>query len=1733
MLEIDIPPELSAEPHVKDNQTLSKSVSDKVICMEDEGLLSEQNVKDDDLQCKSNKSLDLKESDSSGKLTEVSLLVTELQNSPGQPSDEHNECTVAISLEQTGLSNDPSNGSSCMCLGDQKVPLYSCTSNNMSKRTQGECDIQEGLVLCKDSFICKELECSDIGESRASLLSTRFEGNMTENDTRPKQNCLMHMQNVSQSKDVCAQQPLDMTSCKESQHKKDCLCTPVSNNSLVVKEESHLEEVGSLNISKYLLSESLKCFNAIESVTLQPNIQTTVDNMCAKSYDTQECSNLLNTGKCDVHIQSVSSDCLEDLNCPNNLEKVDGMTQELQYTILQNEKLPLISNVAQLPTVNCTTQLMDLHSTEPNLGCDTILSCRIATSTDSDKTTGKQSEGNLLSSGFENLNAITKPKNSMFSSHSQSSSTSLAINTSLGSDNFQVHCQTPPAECQSVADRASPLGITPQMSLVPYVDIFRFLLKPPSVPDALSLNRTNTIFKKAKFQKLKLWNYLKYDRLPWWEYKKHSFLVHFSGQLNSIKPLLLKWPDDKCNVPKSPLRGRAIWTQRVEKSNEGVPSRNVNPTIGQATFLSSGSEAANVKLLSCSPVVEIRSEGESKSYSQVKDACLQKPKNCTHTSFSSSRIVQSTVLQEDKLISPLNCSKIKRRSTHMSTRSSNKLNYKGSSEYLHTMIHLEPSASSIHQDSTINIQSFFVCNQPSHFKLFEGKKSPPEKQVGTLKRKRICSRPEKPLPTNKKALTLKCNRPLSIDCPTHPTCCRKEMGVTVNENCTPKRQPQILTWMIQEAKRPKTSHESCGQPPSLDMKGCIDTSFQKSLNLHPPSGKDTSKITKIRDLSRNKYMTSEISMRRQPSRKCKSIFMQKYNIPNSSMQTCKPSKAFPTHTCNFTNRRLLPSKYSVPKVTSYTYVEKVRKDVLPLDKCTAEQTLLHQLSAIASRLTAPCEISPRSMASSSTTKLVPFRNVQLQARKLLNVFSCVNMKINSQLAGNIDFPSSRDHLLSQFMDLYPSYLTSSFSLPTLNATMFPVSFHMKIEPGVLSDFIKFSPPDYMFKSVLPVTNSKQLSEWTLSFFLSPHFPATSESIQLLTHWNPHFRCLGTSKSDSCYRDKFKRKSGCSMLGLHTVLALSSPGCYRLWTRKRNLGSRIPTVQKLSVTHFAHGLKGLPPQFSWKKELFSSLAFSLGRVMSMWSRHGFSVNSDFATPHPHCSSQNPNQSLSMSVPFLNPATDLIPKNSLTPHEPQLQVVSSWQEKYSCLSNRISTLSEHANRLFLDEDGGRGLSCSLFTRQDKDANSLNCLPYQQQGDFFSLFTEQVSGFELPPPLSTEQSNGLSHIHCVSLEQDGVLEPPNILSNVQANSILSTEQSKELRPPSNLSLQQEAFKPTHYLPIDQDNSCEPTCQLSTEKDKSSGPSCSLSSAQGNGLGQSCGMSIEHGNGLGHLCNLSNKQHIGIKLLHYLIAQQEVPRFPGCMTLEEKKGIEVTDVVPSEQGNDVKTPCSLSPPQANSLEAPHSLPDLKQSELGNHNVSILQDSHDPPCIVIRSNMQVCPVEKKEKLNIPHAKAEPQNQENEKEEGKQRPLKVSEFPIRKTIQKLPLDLTPMGLPRPRRVNKKEYSLEDIYTNKNYKSPPARSLETIFEEPKEKNGVFISLSQTKRKRILEFRDCTLPRPKRAKYKVRVLTICKRGRRAAVEKKQLDALLIQKLMDLENILLEQEALENNSSAEQPS
>ncbi|KAJ7989542.1 hypothetical protein DPEC_G00305620 [Dallia pectoralis] len=92
---------------------------------------------------------------------------------------------------------------------------------------------------------------------------------------------------------------------------------------------------------------------------------------------------------------------------------------------------------------------------------------------------------------------------------------------------------------------------------------------------------------------------------------------------------------------------------------------------------------------------------------------------------------------------------------------------------------------------------------------------------------------------------------------------------------------------------------------------------------------------------------------------------------------------------------------------------------------------------------------------------------------------------------------------------------------------------------------------------------------------------------------------------------------------------------------------------------------------------------------------------------------------------------------------------------------------------------------------------------------------------------------------------------------------------------------------------------------------------------------------------------------------------------------------------------------------------------------------------------------------------------------------KVSSIRIRKALPKPLHNLTPMGLPKPIRVKKKEFSLEEIYTNKNFIKPPERRLETVFEVPlNRRDGSQALLGQKRVKRFLEFPELGVVRKPR-------------------------------------------------------
>nr|XP_033503092.1 uncharacterized protein wu:fi75a02 [Epinephelus lanceolatus] len=142
---------------------------------------------------------------------------------------------------------------------------------------------------------------------------------------------------------------------------------------------------------------------------------------------------------------------------------------------------------------------------------------------------------------------------------------------------------------------------------------------------------------------------------------------------------------------------------------------------------------------------------------------------------------------------------------------------------------------------------------------------------------------------------------------------------------------------------------------------------------------------------------------------------------------------------------------------------------------------------------------------------------------------------------------------------------------------------------------------------------------------------------------------------------------------------------------------------------------------------------------------------------------------------------------------------------------------------------------------------------------------------------------------------------------------------------------------------------------------------------------------------------------------------------------------------------------------------------------------------------------------------------------------RVSQIRIRRASPRETL-LTPMGLPKVKRLKKKEFSLEEIYTNKNYKSPTTkRSLETIFEEPREKDGALLLIGQQRRRRLLLFPDFTQPRKRKRPQGAGLPVAMVPRKRAAArrhchgagdDESDLDVMLVERLSALEDFLTRQ-------------
>lgn len=300
---------------------------------------------------------------------------------------------------------------------------------------------------------------------------------------------------------------------------------------------------------------------------------------------------------------------------------------------------------------------------------------------------------------------------------------------------------------------------------------------------------------------------------------------------------------------------------------------------------------------------------------------------------------------------------------------------------------------------------------------------------------------------------------------------------------------------------------------------------------------------------------------------------------------------------------------------------------LKFRKCTKEPALLSKLSAIASKLLVPATSihTLESLPYSSEILPVAARYSQRRSKNLLEAFSCINRNLHSRWADSwctkmFSFQSLA--LYSVGSTKIPSLESSNNSPPSfLNTPVFPISFHIKLDSSPVTDLTRTTSQHSVHHRLVLEEMPAPPSKWTflLSQSCSDATAIKEDSSQdhelhaPLSVTTPEVVALHPDHRRNAIA---KRTGSCSMLGLHTVLALSSPGCYRIWTRRRNLTSHIPTIQRLFISQFNQGLKGAS---NVSDDLVSSLPYSLGRALSIWSQHGPSARPSEITPlhSSHC------------------------------------------------------------------------------------------------------------------------------------------------------------------------------------------------------------------------------------------------------------------------------------------------------------------------------------------------------------------------------------------------------------------------------------------------------------------------------------------------------------------------------------
>lgn len=307
-------------------------------------------------------------------------------------------------------------------------------------------------------------------------------------------------------------------------------------------------------------------------------------------------------------------------------------------------------------------------------------------------------------------------------------------------------------------------------------------------------------------------------------------------------------------------------------------------------------------------------------------------------------------------------------------------------------------------------------------------------------------------------------------------------------------------------------------------------------------------------------------------------------------------------------------------------------------KPTKESALLNKLSVLASKLvlaTKPQKLRYQRYSSS----LVPLAKSykRLRYKKLLDGFSCNAMQLDPCLAatGWGRRSNSKPLALYSLEAVKMSFIDLSNKMPSLlfGTEIFPFSFHVKSASSCMVESSRTF-PEHCAPSRLALAETSQCSspppKWTFSFFMSHGCPGmatfredTGLCSQTHTQAPPQ---TAAPLQDYGGTAIVQTGADCSVLGLHTLLALCSPGCYRIWTKRRRFTNHMPTVQRLFLTQFTQGLKGLSSPASLADTVFCSLPYSVGRVLSIWSQHGPSYT--FQLPALHSTHSEQQGSLSI-------------------------------------------------------------------------------------------------------------------------------------------------------------------------------------------------------------------------------------------------------------------------------------------------------------------------------------------------------------------------------------------------------------------------------------------------------------------------------------------------------------------------